>query len=198
VILRAIERYHELLAGPLGRESAAAFKAAMAAERLMFGDRPICHALRPFFLDAEEARRLKTDAEVLAGAFRKVLALVERDRTWRGSLRLGADDEALLEADRQPFEPDQIARLDGFLVRGGAYRVIEYNAESPGGIAFGDALGRIFRELPVTRAFEREFSLTAFDGLANTLRQLLSAHEQRLGRPAPGKPTIAVVDWKAK
>lgn len=197
MIGRAIERYHELLSGPLGRKSARAFVAAMKAARLFFGDRPICQALRPFFLAPDEALRLKSDAESMAGAFRKLLALLENDRGFRGVLRLSAADEAVLAADRQQFEPDQIARIDGFLVRGGPFRVIEYNAESPGGIAFGDALAEVFRGLPVMEAFAREFELSTFDGLGNTLRQLLSAHERRVGRPAANGTRIAVVDWKS-
>ena len=70
-IRAVIDRYHALLSGPLGRESASAFKAGMQAARLMFGDRPICHVLRPFFLTADEAGRLERDAASLAGAFRK-------------------------------------------------------------------------------------------------------------------------------
>lgn len=193
----AIERYHALVAGPLGRESARAFLEASTAERLMFGDRPICLALRPYFLAPDEAARLRKDAEALASSFRKLLEVLAGDRAFRGLLRLSAAEEAVLAADRQDFEPDQVARLDGFLVRGGPFRVIEYNAESPGGIAFGDALAAIFRRLPVMEAFAREYALTTYDGLANTLRQLLFAHERRIGRPPPAPPSIAVVDWKS-
>jgi uncharacterized circularly permuted ATP-grasp superfamily protein len=197
MIRRAIDRYHELISGPLGGESARAFLDAARAERLTFGDRPICLALRPFFLAPEEAARLKSDAETLSRAFRKLLGVLGGDARFRSALRLSAAEEAVLAADRQPFEPDQIARLDGFLVRGGPFRVIEYNAESPGGIAFGDALAGIFRRLPVMEAFAREYEIATYDGLANTLRQLLHAHERRLGRPPQAPPAIAIVDWKS-
>src|SRR5262249_10099756 len=130
-------------------------------------------------------------------AFRKVLGVLASDRGFRDRLRLSAADEAVLAADRQEFEPDQISRIDGFLVRGGPFRVIEYNAESPGGSAVGDALADPFRRLPVMEAFAREHRLATFDGLANTLRQLLLAHERRLRRPSSPGTTIAVVDWKS-
>jgi hypothetical protein len=197
MIRQAIERYHELLAGSVGRETARAFLDAARAERLTFGDRPICFALRPFFLAPDEAARLKAEAEVLSRAFRKLVGVLASDRGFRSVLRLSQADEAVLAADRQPFEPDQIARIDGFLVRGGPFQVIEYNAESPGGIAFGDALGQVFRGLPVMEAFAREYDVVSFDGLGNTLRQLLEAHERRLGRPSPAPPAIAIVDWKS-
>ena len=46
-------------------------------------------------------------------------------------------------------------------------------------------------------ALARDHALRSYDGLANTLRQLLEAHDRRLGGRASGKPSIAVVDWKS-
>jgi hypothetical protein len=192
-----IDRYHALLAGPLGRESVAAFGAAIRAARLTFGDRPICRVLRPYFLTARKADRIARGTEALLGAFRKVFALLDRDRSLRDILRLSPADEAVLSADRQPFEPDQISRLDGFLIRGGGYRSIEYNAESPGGIAFGDALAEIFRTLPVMQSLAADYPMTTPSGLGNTLRQLVESHERRVGPTSGPKPSIAVVDWKS-
>jgi hypothetical protein len=192
-----VERYHTLMGGPLGTATAEAFQDGIARTRLVFGDRPICRVLRPFFLAAQEAAAIRSSVETLLGAFRKVLAALDRDRALRGLLRLTAADEAVLAADHQGFEPDQIARLDGFLVRGGPFRLVEYNAESPGGIAFGDALADIFRALPVMQVLAREHGLAAPSGLANTLRQLVAAHEARTGPAAARRPTIAVVDWKS-
>jgi hypothetical protein len=196
-VREVIDRYHALVTGPLGRESAHAFRAGMLSARLTFGDRPICQVLRPFFLTSAEASMLKADAEQLAGAFRKVLAALERDPGIRRVLALSEEEEALLAADRQPFEPDQIARLDGFLVRGGPFRAIEYNAESPGGIAFGDGLAALFRDLPIMHVLAREHAFSTYDGLSNTLAQLRRAHETRIGREAVGPLRIAVVDWKS-
>ena len=143
MIRRAIERYHELLSGPLGRESARAFldgARGRAVDVRRPADLPRAPAVLP---RARRGARLKADAEALA---RRVPQAARRcSRTTAGSAACSGcrpADEAVLAADRQPFEPDQIARIDGFLVRGGPFRVIEYNAESPGGIAFGDALGR--------------------------------------------------------
>jgi uncharacterized circularly permuted ATP-grasp superfamily protein len=196
-VARAAARWHELLAGDCGAESARLLDAGLRATRLLFGDRPICRVLRPFFLTAAEARRLNGEAEALMSALRKVRAKLETDPRWRGRLGLTEDEETVLAADRQPFEPDQIARLDGFLVRDGAYRVIEYNAESPGGIAFGDTLCSLFKGLPVYRKFAEEFAPRAVDGLALTLAQLLAADRARLGAAAKARPNIAVVDRRS-
>ncbi len=197
VIGDAITRYHALLDGPRGVESARRLESELRRTNLVFGDRPICRVLRPFFLTRCEADRLNSDVNALASAFRKLLRVLETDPRYRGLLRLTAAEEETLAADRQGIEPDQIARIDGFLVRDGAFKVIEYNAESPGGIAFGEMLVKFFRELPVMEAFTKEYRTSTVSGLALTLRQLLEVHRQRLGARAHPNPTIAVVDWKS-
>ena len=196
-VARAVARWHELLEGERGIASGRLLESGLRATRLLFGDRPICRVLRPYFLTSNEARRLSAEAEALMSALRKVRHKLETDPRWRGRLGLSEDEEIVLAADRQPFEPDQIARLDGFLVRDGAYRVIEYNAESPGGIAFGDTICSLFKGLPVFEAFAKEHSLRSVDGLALTLAQLLAADRARLGAAAKPKPNIAVVDLRS-
>lgn len=196
-VARAVRRWHELLRTDLGPASARALADGLRATRLLFGDRPICRVLRPYFLASGEAARINGEAEALMSALRKVRAAIERDPAVRARLRLSEDEETVLAFDRQPFEPDQIARLDGFLTRDGAYRVIEYNAESPGGIAFGDTLASIFKALPVFEPFAREFPLRSVEGLDLTLRQLLAAHRARLGPAARPNPSIAVVDRRS-
>lgn len=194
----AIDRWHAILRGPAGEASGRRLGQALADTRLVFGDRPICRVLRPFFLTEAEAARLTAEGTLLMRAFRKVRKALDAEADVRAALGLTPEEKAILAADRQPFEPDAIARIDGFLVRGGAFKVIEYNAESPGGIAFGDTLAAMFRELPVMEEFLRTHRVSSGDGLGNTLRQLLECHRARVGPAAPAEaPSIAIVDWKS-
>lgn len=193
---RAIEAYHQLLLGAPGLETLHALDAELRRTDLVFGDRPICRVARPYFLAESEANALARGIEVLMRAFRKVYRALHDAPEIRAVLRLAPEDEAILAIDRQPFEPDTIARIDGFLAPDGRFRVIEYNAESPGGIAFGDTLSAIFKTLPIWPAFARRFPTRTYDGLGNTLHELLSAHRAGLGREEVGHPTIGVVDWR--
>ena len=180
-----------------GRESVDALFNGMRSQRLVFGDRPICNVLAPLFIDAAHADRITHDATVLVSAFRKVRAVLEPGGKHQGVLRIPPAEEALLACDAQGVEPDQIARMDGFVGNDGIWRTIEYNAESPGGIAFGDALRKVFLDTPVGRAFSKQFSLRPFDGVDKTLQVLKAAYRRRLKLPlnAPCAPRIAVVDW---
>lgn len=181
----------------LTRETVEAMTDGMRRTRLMFGDRPICRVLAPLFLDAVVADRITSDARDVAAAFRAVRRAVEPGGAFQSILGIPHEEEALLACDRQGMEPDQIARIDGFVDDAGAWKTIEYNAESPGGIAFGDTLTSIFLDTPVGEAASARWKFRRFDGLLRTLNILKSAHRRRLGL-APSvacAPTIAVVDW---
>lgn len=193
---RAIDAYHHLLEGAAGLTTLRALEDELRRIDLVFGDRPICRVARPYFLAESEAHWLARSIEVLMQAFRKVYRSLHDTPEVRAVLRLEPEDEAILAIDRQPFEPDAIARIDGFLAPDGQFRVIEYNAESPGGIAFGDTLASIFKTLPIWPSFARQFPTRTYDGLGNTLHELLSAHRASLGRAEIGHPTIGVVDWR--
>jgi hypothetical protein len=74
---------------------------------------------------------------------------------------------------------------------GGRPRFIEYNAESPAAIGFGDCLTEIFEQLPAMTAWGRAPKQRA-DGRARLLEVLLDAYREWGGR---GTPSIAIVDW---
>ena len=70
----AIAEYHELLAADesLTPEFFARLKDLMSARRMLYGDRHIGVALRPYLLTREQYDRLTFAAQTIAGAFEKV------------------------------------------------------------------------------------------------------------------------------
>ena len=65
------------------------------------------------------------------------------------------------------------ARLDGFLSEEGDFNFVEYNAESPGGLGYGNALSDAFARMPIMQEFSRRYDARAlpvrtfvFDSLA--------------------------------
>ncbi|MSR74178.1 MAG: hypothetical protein EXS14_01740 [Planctomycetes bacterium] len=191
--LAAAAHWHELLAAESNTESAKQFRAAQDRERLLFGERPICKVLRPLFLSPQDAEMLTANVRVLMSAYRKLRHVLTADSRLRAWLQLSGAEEAILAADLQPFEPDVVGRMDGFLADG-VFRVVEYNAESPGGIGFGDRLATLFENLPVMRRFHEQWKSTAFHGLERTLEALKAADRSRLGERAKPNPAIAIVD----
>ncbi|MEZ6195557.1 MAG: hypothetical protein R3F20_07495 [Planctomycetota bacterium] len=172
---------------------AASFRDAMYDARLAFGDRPVCQVLRPLFVDSDAFERLARDGARVRRALSAVAALPGVDE----ALGFSPAERALFALDPDDGEPDAIGRLDAFFGEDGRARFIEYNGESPGGIAFGDALGELFEGLePFTRLALRPRRIEAKRA---TLAALLDHHAARLRRrgEAPRAPRgCAIVDFR--
>jgi uncharacterized circularly permuted ATP-grasp superfamily protein len=82
--------------------------------------------------------------------------------------------------------------MDSFMTQD-SFKFVEINGESPAGIAYIHELGRIYRELPVFREFERTFPVRFVSPMEHTLAALVQTyHEQFDGREE--RPQIAIVD----
>jgi hypothetical protein len=154
--------------------------------------RPLCTVLRPRFITASRAVELERAGTTFA-------RLMER----AGDIVLGS--ERLLDAigaseqEREIWSVDPgypgftvTSRLDSFMV-GTTPRFIEYNAESPAGIAFSDVLASIFKDLPAIQTWEPFSSMYSYEARRSLLDALLWAYHERGGR---GVPRIAIIDWE--
>jgi uncharacterized circularly permuted ATP-grasp superfamily protein len=84
------------------------------------------------------------------------------------------------------------SRLDSFML-GDDPQFIEYNAESPAGIAFVDVLADIFLELPVMRRWSEGRHLSAYRAQQALMDTLLWAYRQWGGTRTP---RVAIIDWE--
>ncbi len=188
----AIDYYHDLLTPEVAAESWSILDSAMRSQRLAFGDRIICSVLRPFLLTENEERLVQCAASAVLSAIHKVFDAMDPER-YEPLLGLSPGEAELARLDAG-FEPvETIARLDGFLQRNGEYRFVEFNAESPGGVAFGNSLANVFLDLPVMRRFRERYDVRTEPVVEHTLDALLAAYRSWGG--AVKAPTIAIVDW---
>jgi len=74
----AIAEYHDLLKADrtLSAARLGKLREAMRADRLLYGDRPICAALRPHLMDAKQFAALTQTAQLIASALEKVATAV--------------------------------------------------------------------------------------------------------------------------
>jgi uncharacterized circularly permuted ATP-grasp superfamily protein len=75
----------------------------------------------------------------------------------------------------------------------GTMAVTEYNAETPAGAGYNDALVASFADLPIMRAFNRRYEAVPLLARHGVLHVLLDAYEEWAGRRE--LPRIAIVDW---
>jgi uncharacterized circularly permuted ATP-grasp superfamily protein len=183
--------YHALLEdAALADASAERLRAGQQRRRLTFGDRPLSIALRPNLLSRDRYDQSVAAARAVHGA----LATLERglltDPGLRAQLDLDPEEErlALVEPGCRSSSPS--ARLDSFFAR--HVRYVEFNAESPAGMAYEDNMAEVFGELPVMREFRRRFHVRAMPVRGRQLASMLRAFEQ-WGRGE--RPVAAIVDW---
>jgi hypothetical protein len=101
----------------------------------------------------------------------------------------------MLRALPPPPTATPLSRIDAFFTAGeGGLKVTEYNAETPAGVAYGDALAELFLALPVARRFQREWRMVPLPGRHSVLDALVEAHLGIFGRGEP--VSIAIVDWR--
>jgi uncharacterized circularly permuted ATP-grasp superfamily protein len=185
--------YHELLEDPrLAEASTSVLTEGQRERRLVFGDRPLCVSLRPNLIsDWQYAAVNKASQTIYAALGRLEQALLD-DEDIRRQLDLDPQEEALALRDPGFRAASPSARLDGFIGEDGVIRFVEYNAESPAGMAYNDELAQVFASLPVMKKFREKFQCSVVPTRGRQLAAMLRAHRSRSERAA----AIAIVDWR--
>ncbi|HET6681467.1 MAG TPA: hypothetical protein VFG84_09735 [Gemmatimonadaceae bacterium] len=188
--------YHELLADDqLAVDSHAMLVAQLRERDLVFGGRPLCTVLRPRFTTPERHRALATGVRDLMRVFARAHAAAVERPDVRSQFRLHDWEETLLLESPPGVQPSPLSRLDAFLGdEPGSFRLTEYNAETPAGGAYNDAIADSFVDIPVMRAFGRRFEAQALPARHGVLHALLDSWEAFRGMRIA--PRIGILDWR--
>jgi uncharacterized circularly permuted ATP-grasp superfamily protein len=190
----AIARYHELLTDDMAQASGAMLSDQLRRRGLVFGDRPVATVLRPPFMTMAHYRLLQRRVRLLMRAFGKVYERALADQAFRGQFRLLDWEERLIRHDPGFHEPSPTSRVDAFVMdEAGTMAVTEYNAETPAGAGYNDALVASFADLPIMRAFGHRYEALPLLARHGVLHVLLDAYEEWSGRR--DVPRVAIVDW---
>src|SRR5881392_2403983 len=198
VVRRAVDHYHELLSDEVAGESQAALEGELRRRGLFFGDRALCTVLRPRFLAPAQYRFMQKRSAILLRAFDRVYQAALVDAVLRQQFGLVDWEEALIERDPGFPDASPTSRIDAFyLPEQDVMHLTEYNAETPAGAAYGDALTEAFIALPVMRPFLRRFDVRSLPSRHGVLHALLGAYAQWGGGGKRGaRPRIAILDWR--
>jgi hypothetical protein len=183
--------YHSLLEDEsLAAASREALQEGQRARRLSFGERPLSVALRPQILTRRRYEQAIAAARGVYGALQSLEKALLRDAELRAELDLSPEEERLALADPGCKSSSPSSRLDSFFAD--EVRYVEYNAESPAGMAYGDNMGDVFARLPVMKAFRKRFRGRFPATRSRQLGTMLRAFKQ-WGREKT--PVVAIVDW---
>lgn len=190
----AISRYHDLLTTELAEASYAHLEYALRRRGLVFGDRALCTVLRPRLLAMEAYRDLQRRIRPLLRAFRRTHERAMADASFRAQFGLLDWEETLLADDPRYPVPSPTSRLDFFFAPAtGSLGLTEYNAETPAGAAYTDALTEAFIELPLMREFTRSHEVYPLPARAGVVGALLDAFREFSGGHT--RPRVAILDW---
>ncbi len=190
----AIAYYHELLTDELAQASEAMLSDQLRRRGLVFGDRPLATVLRPRFMTLAHYRLLQGRVRLLMRAFGKTYDRALADQTFREQFRLVDWEERLIRTDPGLRLPSPTSRVDAFVMDdAGTMALTEYNAETPAGAGYNDALVASFADLPIMRAFGRRYEAQPLLARHGVLHVLLDAYQEWAGRREI--PRVAIVDW---
>ena len=191
----AITRYHHgLEQGNTAEASAEVMDGQLRRQGLFFGDRALCSVLRPRFLSIGEYRHIGRACGLVGSAFESVRRAAMNDSALRAQFGLTDWEERLIHADPAFSAASPTSRLDAFFAPGeDGLKFTEFNAETPAGGAYNDALSRAFMALPAMHAFIQSHAVFPIPAAPSIIHALLSAFHQWRG--VRESPKVVILDW---
>ena len=177
----------------LGADEFARLLAAQRELGLLHGDRPTCPFLRPHILARTQYAAIEAAAEIIAGAFEKLVARALEHQPLLNDLGLTPAEEQMARIDPGYSTLCVTSRLDAYLTDSG-FKFLEYNAESPAGISDQMQLEKILLELPHMRDFLDQHEHWTPKPHERLLDSLLATYREWGGQEL--SPQIAIVDWE--
>ncbi len=190
----AVAKYNKLLeSGPLRDLSwVEALHEKMESARLSSAGRLICPFLRPNFISRRQYESLVKTGESLIGAIDRMEQMVLSNPVLLSRLELLPAEKMLASIDPGYQALEVAARLDSHLNNGNLH-FVQYNADSPTGGGYSDALADLFYEIPPVKEFRKKYSLTKVGSRKHLLHALLKSYKQFGGTK---KPNIAIVEFR--
>lgn len=160
---------------------------------LVFGDRPTCPFLRPHIITRAQYAAVADAAQIVACAVEKLVGVALADDTLLSRLGL-TEREAQMARIEPRYSPLCVSsRLDAYLSDDG-FQFLEYNAESPAGVADQAQIEKVLFGLPCLRDFLDSHAHWRPEPHKRLLQALLSAYRESGGEEV--QPHIAIVDWE--
>ena len=152
--------------------------------------------LKPNFISKKQSILLKEGVEMMSRALTKFIGLYLRDDRVKEIMGFSDKEEDLFRIDPGYSNPLVISRLDAFLA-GYSIKFLEFNCDSPAGIAYADVLEEGFKQLFEGYPFLQKYHIDYARRQDMLLASLLNSYaEFRSSKPhMPEKPVIAIVDW---
>ncbi|HWR54799.1 MAG TPA: hypothetical protein VN428_27065, partial [Bryobacteraceae bacterium] len=190
----AVVRYQKLLETGTFRDLgwAEALSERMQAENLTQAGRPICPFLRPNFITRRQYETLVRAAEALFCSIDRVKQMALEDPALLARMEL-LPAEKMLAAVEPGYPFLTVTSLLDTHMNGSTLSFVEYNADTPSGVVYGEALAELFLETPPMKEFRKRYKLEKLGGKKYLLSAILKAWKQFGGKT---KPTIGILEFR--
>ncbi len=135
---------------------------------------------------------------LMLSVFRKLSDAALADPALLAQLYLTPDEVDLVTLPTGYTTNIPTARLDSFFTRHAGceftLHFIEFNGESPAGMAYNDVLSELFLETPLMQRFGERYHVEALPARRHAVDALLRVYYEWRGNHAK-LPDIAIVDW---
>ncbi len=190
----AISGYHKILESEPHRDLAWAesLREKMQSQGLTVSGSPISPFLRPHFLTRKQYDHLVKASDALHAAIDRVKRMALADPALQNRVGLLPAEKMLAQID-PGYSFLAVTSLLDTHIHNGSLQFVEYNAESPAGVAYSELLGDLFYEAAPVKQFRKTHPLSKIGGSKHFLQALLKAYKEFGGK---NKPNIAIVELK--
>jgi hypothetical protein len=190
----AIARYHKILESEPYKDLSwvKVLQQRMEDENLSSGGRLLCPFLRPNFVTQRQYDTLVKAGETLMSAMERVQKIALASPALLSRMHLLPAEKMLAAIDPGYDVPEVSSKLD-LQINNGSLHVVQYNGDSPTGVAYSEGLSDIFYDAPPVKEFRRKYNLTRVGGKKPFLSALLKANKQFGG---PARPNIAILEFR--
>lgn len=190
----AVARYHKLIESEPFRDLAWAeeLAARMQAEHLTESGRLICPFLRPHFLTRRQYESVVKAAESLFSAIDRVKQMALSHPALLSRMELLPAEKMLASIDPgYPFLT--VTSLLDTHMSNGSLAFVQYNADTPAGMIYGDLLADLFYEIPPVKEFRKRYTLVKLGSRKHLLEAILKAYAQFGGQR---RPRIGILEFR--
>lgn len=190
----AITRYNKILEAPPHKDLSwvKILHEQMEEERLSMGGRLLCPFLRPNFVTRRQYETMVKTGEALISAIERMQQMVLLSPALLSKMQLLPAEKMLAAVDPGYHMAEVAARFD-LQISNGSLHVLQYNSDSPAGLAYAEGLADLFYDCPPVKEFRKRYQLTRIGGKRYFLSALLKAYKQFGGHK---KPNIAILAFR--
>jgi hypothetical protein len=190
----AVSRYHRIIESESYQDLGwlQVLQERLREQHLTSGNHRAAPVLRPHFITQRQYANLVKAAECLHSALNRVETLALASPPLMQRMQM-LPAERMLAAVDPGYSHLTVTSLLDTQIHNGTLQFVGYNADTPIGVIYGEALNNAYYDLPPVKEFRKRFPLAKMEGSKPLLDGVLRAYKDFGGKK---RPNIAILEMK--